>query len=1228
MSRLTQGYQDAVELAPLQEENPYAWQYQNEDSSAFGRGVDQMQASLYGFATAIGQLTGFDALEEWGEDGVARNLEEMSRNPPEIHSWDDVDSLSDFGTYFLETLAEQAPQLLMDVALGLGIAAAAPISGGASLVAGAAGRTAAAQAMKGFTKKQLAQVGKKAKRMKGVDPAYQKFQAAKGKVAGASLDAANAVKGAANKVGDQIPEVVRDVAGGLGSSFKDIGPVVAGMGVSNWVQNTGESQMNFMGEGIEAPGTALLAGAFKAGLDTLAPAKLLGIANKANVPVEALPQVFAKVAKNAGGTAMLEGGTEAVQTIVDHAAMNIHNPDFEMFDEAAMSEIWTAATKGAIVGGSLGGVTTGIQAGLEHRRSKDEILNGADEDLRAAAGQLDAEAERQRYEDILAAERMAADTQEQPPEMEPESQDTIDAQAEAVNNPTSTKDTVEVTSGSPMPTVEIEGGIEVETENGLAITTNPEKAQLIAETGGDEETMGQVLFNAPGGKQKANGEVVVAMDERGRPIFERATNDEDKQADIEEAQRQAPEGGDVQLDNVENVVAARMANSGDKVTVYGDTTPVIPLAEMDSTKESVSGEQREAGQERLNESALLGAVNSVFKDEKPRALALSILSGERQVDERLAQKVAEKVMPAYQQILRDDEALLDERGINAELANTVYDGETGDVSFVEAEDETAPVIESDEVEASNLSDPNLIEGEDVAPIIRPRSNRTRQVSRSKNRDTSEARAEMMRQRDPKGKYEATKNKGSWQVVEILGYSDRASAEAAARKQTEGNTDELVGAFDVVEESGQFFVREQIVPDQLTSSVVIQRNPEITPSAPSGQTTAETYVQEVMDDTAFRSQQKRRLQAQILAKPSYDKEKEPEGLTDEQKSQRIQDIEDTITVFQDGDGFEHEVYAPDVASLGAQLLQAEGVASDLNGDSWWEASWTRGVAELRSRGWKPTAQNKNPVISTSKNFTKGTGTSKKLKKVIKSDQFNRSGKMPTKGLGPKDGQQNGAEPLAKPWLTENDELVNPDDAEIAILNAQVTLKRLDEKRKAAKARELEAQKEGAPVEEIAAAKDEVAALTEQIETQVKTLENFLDFEETQNGDPDFVRKYDAVQDIAGRDGVENMDGAEDGFNNPTDQRLQNDGVTPVTKPSAAAPVARATNVTADPVVESDNDPAPRSESPTVAEAASQQRWADKVGDATEQRALDAWLSGDPEQVEVERGIARGRALCRR
>ena len=80
--------------------------------NAMARGVDSAQMAGYGFVKAVGDYQGEDWISRWAKKGIDRNLQEILSNPAKVHSWDDVDSLADFGTYFIETIGEQVPQLL------------------------------------------------------------------------------------------------------------------------------------------------------------------------------------------------------------------------------------------------------------------------------------------------------------------------------------------------------------------------------------------------------------------------------------------------------------------------------------------------------------------------------------------------------------------------------------------------------------------------------------------------------------------------------------------------------------------------------------------------------------------------------------------------------------------------------------------------------------------------------------------------------------------------------------------------------------------------------------------------------------------------------------------------------------------------------------------------------------------------------------------------------------
>ena len=313
----------------------------NTFTTSFARGTDNLQASLYATSSIIGELTGFDAISEWGEEGMYRNINEAAENPPEIHSWDDVDTLSEFGTYWLQALGEQAPQFIGDAAAGVaGTLVAGPVGGLGAIGTRVAGRA-------GLTVAKKAAFGKALKRKMG-DKAYQKF--------GVALGVVNPAKLAS--------------AGG-------------GIFLSNVAQNAGETQQRFKREGIDEPGTALTAGVIKGALDTLAPLQLLAIARKGGVPASTVPELIGGIMAKAGITTAVEGATEAAQTVIDHIAQRIHDPDFELFSESAWGEIKEAAIKGGLVGGTIGTTVATVRDTYDMEYDPDglgRVLNEAAEE--------------------------------------------------------------------------------------------------------------------------------------------------------------------------------------------------------------------------------------------------------------------------------------------------------------------------------------------------------------------------------------------------------------------------------------------------------------------------------------------------------------------------------------------------------------------------------------------------------------------------------------------------------------------------------------------------------------------------------------------------------------------------------------------------------------------------------------------------------------------------------
>lgn len=269
--------------------------------SSFARGVDTMQGTFYGFADALGSVSGIDVLAEWGQEGVAKNVVEAMRNPAQVESWEDIDGLADAMIYGLEAVGEFAPQLLTDVSAGLA-------TGGAAVV----------------TKQLLAGAAKSMLRKTGGPMAVSSTR----------------------QLG--IGGVERSL---FGSSAK------AGAFTSAYLQNTGETQNQFRLEGIDNPEGALALGVGKAALDYMGLDATLRQAFKGLRRDAITPESFAQVLRRSAGATGIafsaESVTEATQTLMDELAIGAQKDGYEI----NWSGVLDAALKGGIGGGTAGGGT-------------------------------------------------------------------------------------------------------------------------------------------------------------------------------------------------------------------------------------------------------------------------------------------------------------------------------------------------------------------------------------------------------------------------------------------------------------------------------------------------------------------------------------------------------------------------------------------------------------------------------------------------------------------------------------------------------------------------------------------------------------------------------------------------------------------------------------------------------------------------------------------------------
>lgn len=461
---------------------------------AIGRGVDTTQMTLYGFAEWMGKLTGIDVLEEWGEEGVARNIREIQENPAEVESWDDIDSLADFGNYLIEALGEGIPSI------------ATTVAGGG--VGGYAAKKIMAARIGKTVQRQL---GSKA--FKATDVFNQRQAAAirKGQIAGALA---------------------------LGGS-----------------QNIGETQINFdlENEGQNS-GSIFLTGAIKGALDVMPVSKLLKLTKNTGLPPTSLAEGLSSSFRAAREVGLSEALTESAQTFVDQVALGLESPTYDVFNYDNLSEIIDSGLKGGIAGGGIAATVQGGKNILDvYERNRQQTMA----DMAAI--------EQSAIDEVLNEIRPVPpkSDDEDTGDTIPEPADTVRAQVQAVDDPTSTKDVAFFEPGSdltPLQDPNIRADIIEKPDGSVYVTNNKDKADFIRSEHQDTVRLahGELLYDKPEGKEGTDGTVVVAEDARGQPVSEIVSSPESLEQDAATAQGQAPEGGRVVVSNANQQIEQRI----------------------------------------------------------------------------------------------------------------------------------------------------------------------------------------------------------------------------------------------------------------------------------------------------------------------------------------------------------------------------------------------------------------------------------------------------------------------------------------------------------------------------------------------------------------------------------------------------------------------------------------------------------------------------------------------
>ena len=138
----------------------------------------------------------------------------------------------------------------------------------------------------------------------------------------------------------------------------------------------------------------------------------------------------------------------------------------------------------------------------------------------------------------------------------PEPQRYAEAQLMALLDPSSKRDTILITPGSPMPARIPDGLTVAQTRRGIVITSDPSKVKIIDQ--GSEKDVGMALFGYAHDQSKGFDNVAVAMDRSGTPVAELAIKPGQERQAMRAASLLAPDTGSTNMMSRGDVVNTRL----------------------------------------------------------------------------------------------------------------------------------------------------------------------------------------------------------------------------------------------------------------------------------------------------------------------------------------------------------------------------------------------------------------------------------------------------------------------------------------------------------------------------------------------------------------------------------------------------------------------------------------------------------------------------------------------
>ena len=289
------------------------------------RGVKELGSTFGDVVPAmVAKGLGFDEYAQEQMQEAAQTRAEIEAEMPAMYrSTEDVRGISDYPGFALETIAEQAPNIVTSLIPGVGIGAA-----GTRVAVGALAKEAVKRGLTGAAAEQFI--------------------------------AQNAAKIAAGKATGQ----------------------AAGIYLGSYAQNTPEIFQNiYEATGEMEPGVAALYGTVSSALDAVLPSKILkGMSQpfKASVAEKILERsgmdsgLLRKTLLGTTSGAAFEGLTESAQEAISIAAEKFVAKNEDVWDSKDFNRMIQAGVRGAVAGGAFGAVGGVGEQAAEGRQRRDQ----------------------------------------------------------------------------------------------------------------------------------------------------------------------------------------------------------------------------------------------------------------------------------------------------------------------------------------------------------------------------------------------------------------------------------------------------------------------------------------------------------------------------------------------------------------------------------------------------------------------------------------------------------------------------------------------------------------------------------------------------------------------------------------------------------------------------------------------------------------------------------------